>query len=102
LPQEPNDIELSDIINQVCEADWAKYNWLEQLTEMVYDANILGTGVGGVALILSEDGQGAVCFDSEDPFYIFPDPSAKDVNKRSKCFIKAEPLPIEEIKEALA
>jgi hypothetical protein len=100
LPQEPNDTELSDIINQVCEADWAKYNWLEQLTEMVYDANILGTGVGCVGFDPgAEDGQGAVCFDSEDPFYIFPDPSAKDVNRCSKFFIKAEPLSIEEIKK---
>lgn len=100
LPQEPGDIELAEIINQVCEADWNKYNWLEQLTEMIYDANILGTGVGGMDFDPKlEGGLGAVCFDSEDPFYIFPDPMAKDVNKRSKFFIKAEPLSIEEIKK---
>jgi hypothetical protein len=100
LPQEPNDIQLSDILNQICEADWNKYNWQEQLTEVVFDKWILGTGIGGMPYDQSaENGLGAICFESEDPFYIFPDPSAKDVNKRSKCFIKAEPLPIEEIKK---
>ena len=100
LPMEPGDIELAEIMNQVCEADWNKYNWLEQLTEMIYDSNILGTGVGGMDFDHeAEDGKGAICFDSEDPFYIFPDPMAKDVNKRSKFFIKAEPLSIEEIKK---
>jgi hypothetical protein len=103
LPMEPNDVQLAEIINQVCEADWSKYNWAEQLTEMIYDSNILGTGIGGMYFDpQANDGQGAICFDSEDPFYQFPDPMAKDVNKCSKFYIKAEPLSIDEIKKRYA
>jgi hypothetical protein len=45
LPQEPSDIELAQVVNQVAESDWNKYNWLEQLTESVFDSWMLGTGV---------------------------------------------------------
>jgi hypothetical protein len=100
LPMEPGDIELAEIMNQVCEADWNRYNWLEQLTEMVYDSNILGTGLGGMGYDpQEEDGRGAICFSSEDPFYHFPSPLAKDVNKCNQAHIKAEPMSIDEIKK---
>jgi hypothetical protein len=100
LPQEPSDIELADILNEVSEADWVRYNWTAQITEMIYDANIFGTGVGAVNFDGNADnGQGAICVKSEDPFYIFPDPTSKDVNVSSKYFIKAEPLALDEIKK---
>jgi hypothetical protein len=54
LPMEPGDIELAEILNQVCEADWNKYNWLAQLTETVYDSNI-----HGLYLLRSEEGKRA-------------------------------------------
>lgn len=99
LPQGPEDLEISEIINQVCESDWTKYSWLTQLTEMIYDANILGTGIGYVGYDFeAEGGLGAVCIDSEDPFYVFPDPNAHNVNKKAKYFIRAEPMGIDEIK----
>jgi hypothetical protein len=100
LPQEPGDIELAEILNQVAESDWQKYNWQEQLTEVVYDSNIVGTGLGGIYFDPEkENGLGAACFDSEDPFYHFPDPAAKDFNKCMKYHVKAEPMAIEEIKK---
>lgn len=100
LPMEPGDIELAEIINQVCEADWTRYNWAEQLTELVFDGWIYGTGIGGMDVDpQGHEGEPKICFDSEDPFYHFPDPMAKDVNKASKFHIKAEPLSIEEIKK---
>lgn len=103
LPQEPGDIELADILNEVAEADWVKYNWTEQITEMLYDANILGTGIAGVGFDESaEGGQGSICIESQDPFYIFPDSMAKDVNKESKYFIRAEPMSIDDIKKKWA
>lgn len=99
LPMEPSDIELAEIMNQVCEADWTRYNWLAQLTESVFDANIIGTGIGGMYFDQKKElGQGAICFDSEDPFYHFPDPSARNFNNRMKYHNKAEPMSIDEIK----
>jgi hypothetical protein len=98
---EPGDIEFAEILNQVCEADWSRYNWLAQLTEMVYDGNILGTGIGGMYFDpKKENGQGAACFESEDPFYHFPDPAAKNFGHNMKYHIKAEPKTIEEIKSS--
>jgi hypothetical protein len=42
---------------------------------------------------------GAIDFESKDPFYCFPDPSARDVNcKRSRYFIYAEPVDIDTLK----
>lgn len=100
LPQEPSDIELAEIVNEVCESDWIKYNWNEQLTEMVYDSYIFGTGVGYLCFDpMADNGLGAIDLKSKDVFNIFPDPSAKDVNKDSKYFIEAEPMTIEEIKK---
>jgi hypothetical protein len=99
LPMEPGDIELSEIMNQVCEADWNRYNWLAQITECVYDANILGTGLASIEFDTKKNyGQGSVCLESEDPFYHFPDPAARDFNKKMKYHIKAEPMPLEDIK----
>lgn len=99
LPMEPSDLELAEILNQVCEADWTKYNWLAQITESVYDAHILGTGLGGLYFDpKKEAGQGAACLDSEDPFYHFPDPVAKDFNKNGRFHVKAEPMSLDQIK----
>lgn len=99
LPMEPSDIEFAEIMNQVCEADWLRYNWLAQLTETVFDANIIGTGIGSMDFDpKAEDGIGAPIHESEDPFYHFPDPSARNFNHRMKYHIKAEPMCIDEIK----
>jgi hypothetical protein len=99
LPMEPGDIELAEILNQVCEADWNKYNWLAQLTETVYDSNILGTGMGSIYFDQKkENGLGAICHESEDPFYHFPSTNARDVNLNNKVHIKAEPMLMSEIK----
>ena len=99
LPMGPEDIALATIINQVCESDWIKYNWTEQITENVYDANILGTGLGSCMFDQkAEGGIGAVDIRSEDPFYCFPDPSARDVNNKAKYFIHAEPMDVDDIK----
>lgn len=100
LPQGPEDLELSEILNQVCESDWTKYNWLSQITEMIYDANIFGTGISYVGYDFNEEGGlGAADICSKDPFYIFPDPNAVSANKKGKYFIEAEPMPVDDIKE---
>ena len=37
LPQEPEDREFAQILNDIAESDWVKYNWLHELTEVAQD-----------------------------------------------------------------
>lgn len=103
LPQEPQDMELSEILNEVSASDWERSNWLMKLTENIYDAHFYGTAFG--AMEFDPKGRmsaGAVVFSSKDPFYSFPDPNARDLTKdpedRCKYFIYAEPIDIEILK----
>lgn len=99
LPEEPSDYELSQILNEVAEADWQKENWQEQLLEVVYDANFYGTGLSEVCFEPKANlGVGKVLYQSEDPFYTFPDPNARDVNKECQYFIVAKPTDVAKIK----
>lgn len=99
LPQEPSDREFSDILNDVAESDWVRLNWLEQLTEVIYDANIYGTGTSECCYDADAMmGMGDISYKSFDPFYIFPDPSARDVNLDACYVVTAEPLDVDVIK----
>lgn len=99
LPQEPNDVELSLILNKLAESDWQKNNWLMVLTEMLYDSHIYGTALGSMEFNPSgSNGIGAIEFKSRDPFYCFPDPDAWSVNVNSEYFIYAEPMALTKIR----
>ena len=45
MAEEPGDIELATIMNQIADALWVRGNWSQELLEVVYDANIYGTGL---------------------------------------------------------
>lgn len=102
LAQEPNDQAIADILNHLSQADWEKYNWSGPLLEVIYDANFYGTGFGIVDYDEKElDGIGAVMFESEDPFFMYPDPNARVINdngRRSRNFVKAEPVDVDRLK----
>lgn len=99
LPQEPADLELAEILNEVAQADWQKNNWMLPLTEVLYDGHIYGTGLSCMKFDSQlNHGAGGIQYESSDPFYSFPDPSAFDVNVRSDFFCYAEPLDIAVIK----
>ena len=99
LPMEPGDLELAEIMNEVCEADWTKYNWLAEVTESVYDGHILGTGIGEMYFDKKKEmGVGAICLESADPFYHFPCPGAKNFGRKMRYHVEAEPVPLDEIK----
>lgn len=100
LPREPSDYELSKILNDVMDCDWTSNNWSYNFTESLYDSHIYGTGFGCIGFDPDvNDGRGSITFDSADPFYQFPDPSAKDVNKESRFYIEAQPKDIEVLKQ---
>ena len=107
LPQNPQDSELAEIMNEVAEADWAKGNWGETMLEVVWDSNLYGCGLSSM-LVKDSLGRPKIVFGSADPFYCFPDPEAKDVNKdsstfgyseQSPSFVYAEPMDVRKIKK---
>jgi hypothetical protein len=95
LPQEPADMEVAEIINEVAEADWIRNNWGEQLLEVVYDSNILSTGLSSM-----EGEPDKITYRSRDPFYCYPDPEARNTDRGSDChsFVYAEPRDIRWVK----
>ncbi len=99
IPQEPGDLELAEILNDVLASDWASGNWLYKLTEAIYDAHFYGTGFGGMPYDPdASNGAGRIVFRSEDTFCQYPDPSARDVNEDSNYHVHAEPQDIERLK----
>lgn len=101
VPQDPSDLELSNILNDVLESDWENGNWLFKLTEICYDSRFYGTGIGSLKYDPeARQGAGAITFDSEDTFCAFPDKYARNVNDRANYFVWAEPKAIDELKRA--
>jgi len=101
LPTIPSQYELSDILTKVAANDWEHNNWLYVLAEILFDGHFYGTGMGYVGFNpKAEMGLGSVEFESQDIFYAFPDPQARDINgKRTKHFIIAEPVDVSELKK---
>lgn len=98
-PQDPSDYEVSLILNDVLDSDWQSANWLHTLTESIYDAHFYGVGFGFMgydpkALM----NKGRVEYKSADPFFFYPDPSARDVNVECNYVVYAEPVAIEKLK----
>lgn len=98
-PQDPSDREFAEIMNKLAEADWIRNNWLMDLTESVYDAHFYGTALGEMGYDdKAKPMDGDIYLRSCDPFASYPDPSAKDVNKQSRYFVKAEPVDVSQMK----
>jgi hypothetical protein len=96
LPREPSDFEVADILNEAAEADWTSFNWQYAMTEVIYDGYFYGTGLSGLDFDPILD---RIVYKSKDPFYMFPDPSARDCNEDCEYFIEAEPLDCAVIKK---
>ena len=100
LPQEPQDFQLAEILNDVANADWDRNNWSADLLEVLYDGHIYGTGFLGCFYDVDAcHGLGSIDIKSQDPFYAYPDPNSRDVNKEGEFFIYAEPVDIELLKK---
>jgi len=99
LPTEPSDLAFAQILNDLISVDWVQNNWQEELVESVYDAYFYGAGFGSMGYDPNiKNGIGGIKYRSEDPFYVFPDPNARDVNKEADYFIFAEPIDVEKLK----
>jgi hypothetical protein len=99
LPKEPSDTQLAQVLQVVGEHDWETNNWSDQLLEVIYDANIYGTGHSCMTWDGDADrGAGKIVYKSEDPFHMFPDPHSRDVNMESLYFLTAIPTDIKKAK----
>lgn len=101
VPTDPTQMELADIYTKVAENDWIHNNWLEVLTETVYDAHFYGAGLAYVGYDEKANlGLGTVLFESFDVFYAFPDPVMRSINdRRGEYFIAAEPTKVSKLKK---
>ncbi|MHA2068859.1 MAG: portal protein, partial [Candidatus Thorarchaeota archaeon] len=100
LPTEPADKDFAELLNDVLDADWETNNWLQELTQVIYDAHFYGTGVSRLEYDPDDNyGLGGIVYERADPFYCFPDPDATDVNKKSEFFIYAEPMCTEKLRK---
>jgi hypothetical protein len=101
IPEEPNDTAFAEVLNQVSESDWERKNWLTQLSEVILDGYIYGTGFAQMGYDPDDDyGVGSATFESVDPFYVYPDPEARDVNgPDSFGMIIAEPMCTKRLKQ---
>lgn len=100
IPEEPTDKPFSEVLNKLLDSDWERNNWLVPLSEIILDGYLYGHAIGYIGYDPDADfGLGSACFESEDPFYFYPDNEAREINcKRSKCVMKAEPIDTDELK----
>lgn len=100
IPEDPTDAEFAHFMNEISNSDWERNNWLMPLTEIIYDGYFYGLGYGECGYDPNADfGLGSVTFESEDPFYCYPDPECRQINDRySKGFITAIPKDTECLK----
>lgn len=99
LPEEPGDMELATILNEAAEAEWIGKGWSEQLLEVIYDSNIYSTGLSKMMYNPEANHKaGDINYESLDPLYCYPDPDARDVNKKCWSFIYAEPMDVSKVK----
>jgi len=102
LPQDPTDLEFTEVLNDVFESDWQKGNWLQVVAEVIYDAHFYGTSYSSVKFNADGDyGLGRIVYCSEDPLDCYPDPDANDINDedgKSTSFVTAMPADLEKLR----
>ena len=100
IPEEPSDMEFAQILTEISNSDWERQGWLMPLTEVIIDGYLYGLGIGHPSYDgLADYGLGSATFESEDPFYCYPDPECRQINDRySRGFITAVPTDTERLK----
>lgn len=101
LPEDPTDLEFSEILSQVLKSKWHASNWAATLAEAILDASIFGTSIGYVSWKPElMNGLGDFGFETEDVFYFFPDPMSRTRINDEYCdyVICAKPQSIKKLK----
>jgi hypothetical protein len=88
IATEPEDREFAEILNDLSDYDWDKHNWLAILVELLYDGKFYGTFWSYMGWDPEEDyGMGAPCWESRDPFLMYPDPDARQVGDKHCSYL---------------
>lgn len=100
IATEPSDREFAEVLTEVAQADFEGNNWFVDMTEVIYDGHMYGAGLS----VMDFDGdakmsRGSVRYESFDPFYLFPDPEARNFDKRCRYVVTAVPTPTTEVKK---
>lgn len=100
IPENPSDIPLQQILNEINDWDWTRKNWIQVVTELLFDGHFFGTGLTQLEIDpKGEMGLGSIELNTLDPFYCFPDPNAPSPNHpKSRSFITAVPTDVDVIK----
>ena len=100
LPTEPSDIEFANLLDQIAESDFERYNWLRVVFEVLLDGYIYGTSYASVSYDQKVDnGIGGAVFKSEDIFKCYPHPDSNVINDiDGKTFIYAGPESTDKLK----
>lgn len=100
-PEDPTDLEFSNILTQIIKSKWDANNWSAIVAESGLDSAIYGTAIGHVPWkpeLL--DGLGDFVWETTDIFHFFPDPSAKNKVNDEYCgwVVLAEPQSVAKVK----
>ena len=100
LPTEPSDLEFAQILDEIAESDYERYNWLRVIFEVIFDGWVYGTGISSTTYAQKLDyGLGGVLYKSEDPLHCYPHPDANTINDvESETFIYARPVATDKLK----
>jgi len=101
VPEEPSDLEFSEILSQIVKSKWDANNWSAVLAESIVDASVYGTAIGHVPWkpeLLQ--GLGDFVFETADIFHFFPDPNARSRINDEYCdwVVLAEPIDVKKLK----
>ena len=103
LPQDPSDLELSEILNEVYQYDFERNLWMDEVMAIILDGHIYGIGLSETCYSENLSGnRSGIKYACKDPFDFYPDPSATDVNKECEYVIDAKPEDLDKIKKKYA
>lgn len=99
-PQNPDDIEVASILNDLFESDWQRGKWLYKLSHVLFDGHIIGTGLSNLKFDPEMDaGLGRMDYLPEDPVNCYPDQEATDINSTDCDYIIiCKPRDIDKVK----
>jgi hypothetical protein len=99
IATEPTDLEFAEILSELNDINWTKYNWNEQLAAKILDSKIVHVTHTEVTWNPDlEGGIGDIEHKDLDPTYSYWDTEAKSDPNEGRWFIQIVPTPIAELK----
>jgi hypothetical protein len=100
FPEDPNDQELGEYFEKIAASTWNREGWNLIAVDLYLTGMIMGTSFPSMKYDPnSNSGLGKIKFLSVDPFQLYFDDSATDINDGSCSFvIQAVPMPVSKVK----